>query len=78
MELGVELPGDDHFLFIGNADLQTRMNELLGRVNGVYRVAIVGGLVIGILVVAFLFGFWIFVQRWILCPDPSDGLEAIA
>lgn len=31
-----------------------------------------------ILVVAFLFGFWIFVQRWILGPDPSGEVEAIA
>lgn len=31
-----------------------------------------------ILVVAFLFGFWIFAQRWILGPDPSSEVEAIA
>jgi exosortase/archaeosortase family protein len=31
-----------------------------------------------ILVVAFLFGFWIFVQRWILGTDPSGEQEAIA
>jgi exosortase/archaeosortase family protein len=31
-----------------------------------------------VLVVAFLFGFWIFVQRWILGPEPSGGQEAIA
>ena len=32
-----------------------------------------------ILVVAFLFGFWIFVQRWILGAEPSGGgEEAIA
>ena len=31
-----------------------------------------------ILVVAFLFGFWIFVQRWILGPEPSGEPEAIA
>jgi exosortase/archaeosortase family protein len=31
-----------------------------------------------ILVVAFLFGFWIFAQRWILGPDPSAEVEAIA
>jgi exosortase/archaeosortase family protein len=31
-----------------------------------------------ILVVAFLFGFWIFVQRWILRPEPSGEQEAIA
>jgi len=31
-----------------------------------------------ILVVAFLFGFWIFVQRWILGPEPSGEQEAIA
>jgi exosortase/archaeosortase family protein len=31
-----------------------------------------------ILVVAFLFGFWVFVQRWILGTDPSDEQEAIA
>jgi exosortase/archaeosortase family protein len=29
-----------------------------------------------LLVIAFLFGFWIFVQRWILGPAPSDELEA--
>jgi exosortase/archaeosortase family protein len=31
-----------------------------------------------ILVVAFLFGFWIFAQRWILGTDPSGEQEAIA
>ena len=31
-----------------------------------------------ILVVAFLFGFWIFVQRWILGTEPSGEQEAIA
>jgi len=31
-----------------------------------------------ILVVAFLFGFWIFAQRWILGPDPSAEVEAVA
>ena len=31
-----------------------------------------------ILVVAFLFGFWIFVQRWILGSEPSGEQEAIA
>jgi exosortase/archaeosortase family protein len=31
-----------------------------------------------ILVVAFLFGFWIFVQRWILGTVPSGEQEAIA
>jgi exosortase/archaeosortase family protein len=31
-----------------------------------------------ILVVAFLFGFWIFVQRWILGLEPSGEQEAIA
>jgi exosortase/archaeosortase family protein len=31
-----------------------------------------------ILVVAFLFGFWIFAQRWILGADPSAEVEAIA
>jgi len=32
-----------------------------------------------ILVIAFLFGFWIFVQRWILSAEPSGGgEEAIA
>jgi exosortase/archaeosortase family protein len=31
-----------------------------------------------ILVVAFLFGFWIFVQRWILGTDLSGEQEAIA
>ena len=31
-----------------------------------------------ILVVAFLFGFWIFVQRWILGAEPSGEEEAIA
>ena len=31
-----------------------------------------------ILVVAFLFGFWIFAQRWILGPDPSVDVEATA
>ena len=31
-----------------------------------------------ILVVAFLFGFWIFAQRWILSPDPSVDVEATA
>ena len=31
-----------------------------------------------ILVVAFLFGFWMFVQRWILGPEPSGEQEAIA
>jgi exosortase/archaeosortase family protein len=28
-----------------------------------------------ILVVGWLFAFWIFVQRWILNPEPSDELE---
>lgn len=31
-----------------------------------------------ILVVAFLFGFWIFAQRWILGPDGAGEVEAIA
>jgi exosortase/archaeosortase family protein len=31
-----------------------------------------------ILVVAFLFGFWIFAQRWILGPEPIGEQEAIA
>ena len=31
-----------------------------------------------ILVVAFLLGFWIFVQRWILGAEPSGEQEAIA
>ena len=31
-----------------------------------------------ILVVAFLFGFWIFAQRWILGADPPAEVEAIA
>ena len=31
-----------------------------------------------ILVISYLFLFWIFVQRWILGPDPSDELEVIA
>jgi exosortase/archaeosortase family protein len=31
-----------------------------------------------ILVVAFLFGFWIFAQRWILGTEPSGEQEAIA
>ena len=31
-----------------------------------------------ILVVAFLFGFWIFAQRWILGSGPSGEVEAIA
>jgi len=31
-----------------------------------------------ILVVAWLFAFWVFVQRWILKPEPSDELEAAA
>jgi exosortase/archaeosortase family protein len=31
-----------------------------------------------ILVVAFLFGFWIFAHRWILGPDPSAEVEAVA
>ena len=30
------------------------------------------------LVIAFLFGFWIFVQRWILGSVPSDELEVAA
>lgn len=28
-----------------------------------------------ILVVAWLFAFWLFVQRWILTPDPSNEPE---
>ncbi|HXN78086.1 MAG TPA: exosortase/archaeosortase family protein [Candidatus Dormibacteraeota bacterium] len=31
-----------------------------------------------LLVISYLFLFWIFVQRWILGPDPSDGLEVAA
>ena len=31
-----------------------------------------------ILVVAWLFAFWVFVQSWILKPEPSDELEAAA
>lgn len=31
-----------------------------------------------LLVIAFLFGFWIFVQRWILGAAPSDELEMVA
>jgi exosortase/archaeosortase family protein len=31
-----------------------------------------------ILVISYLFLFWIFVQRWILVPDPSSELEVIA
>jgi len=31
-----------------------------------------------ILVVAFLFGFWIFAQRWILGPSPEQVEEAVA
>jgi exosortase/archaeosortase family protein len=31
-----------------------------------------------ILVVAWLFGFWIFAQRWILVAAPSDGVEVPA
>jgi exosortase/archaeosortase family protein len=31
-----------------------------------------------ILVVVFLFGFWVFVQRWILGAEPSGEQEAIA
>jgi exosortase/archaeosortase family protein len=31
-----------------------------------------------ILIVGFLFAFWIFVQRWILGPDSSREVEAIA
>jgi exosortase/archaeosortase family protein len=31
-----------------------------------------------LLVIAFLFGFWIFVHRWILGPAPSDELEVVA
>jgi exosortase/archaeosortase family protein len=31
-----------------------------------------------ILVISYLFLFWIFVQRWILDPDPSDELEVVA
>jgi exosortase/archaeosortase family protein len=30
-----------------------------------------------ILVIAFLFGFWIFAQRWILGPAPEDLEEAV-
>jgi exosortase/archaeosortase family protein len=30
-----------------------------------------------ILVIAFLFGFWIFAQRWILGPAPDDLEEAV-
>jgi exosortase/archaeosortase family protein len=28
-----------------------------------------------VLVVAWLFGFWMFVQRWILPPDASEDVE---
>ena len=31
-----------------------------------------------IITIAFLFGFWIFAQRWILGPDPSGEVEASA
>jgi exosortase/archaeosortase family protein len=31
-----------------------------------------------LLVIGFLFGFWIFVQRWILGTGPSSELEAVA
>jgi exosortase/archaeosortase family protein len=31
-----------------------------------------------LLVIGFLFGFWIFVQRWILGSVPSDELEVAA
>jgi exosortase/archaeosortase family protein len=31
-----------------------------------------------LLVIGFLFGFWIFVQRWILGSEPSDELEVAA
>jgi hypothetical protein len=31
-----------------------------------------------ILLIAYLFAFWIFVQRWILGSAPSDELEVIA
>ncbi len=31
-----------------------------------------------ILTIAFLFAFWLFVQRWILGSAPSDGLEVMA
>jgi exosortase/archaeosortase family protein len=31
-----------------------------------------------LLVIAFLFGFWTFVHRWILGPAPSDELEVVA
>ena len=31
-----------------------------------------------ILVISYLFLFWMFVQRWILVPDPSDELEVVA
>ncbi len=31
-----------------------------------------------LLVIAYLFLFWVFVQRWILGPDPSDELEVAA
>jgi len=30
-----------------------------------------------ILTIAFLFGFWLFVQRWIIGPAPSDELEVV-
>jgi exosortase/archaeosortase family protein len=31
-----------------------------------------------ILVIAFLFGFWIFAQRWILAPPPEELEDAAA
>ncbi len=31
-----------------------------------------------LLVISYLFLFWVFVQRWILGPDPSDELEVAA
>ena len=31
-----------------------------------------------LLVIAYLFLFWVFVQRWILGPDPSDEIEVAA
>jgi len=29
-----------------------------------------------VLIIGWLFAFWMFVQRWILPPDPSEGLES--
>jgi exosortase/archaeosortase family protein len=31
-----------------------------------------------LLVISYLFLFWVFVQRWILGPDPSDEIEVAA